>query len=81
MSTAFKTRILIAVDEEFTFNLLGEVLTVANFQVEAVKNMAEAIAKIGGFDPHAVTIDIKFSITGQSDADPMQYQYIEKEHP
>ena len=31
MSTAFKARILVAEDEEFTLNLLREVLTAANF--------------------------------------------------
>ena len=44
MSVAFKARILVAEDEEFTLNLLREVLTAANFQVEAVTNVADAIA-------------------------------------
>ena len=79
MSTAFKARILIAQDEEFTLNLLREVLTAANFQVEAVTNVAEAIAKIGSFDPHAVITDLNFGISGPSGADLLQY--IEKEHP
>jgi len=79
MSTAFKARILVAEDEEFTLNLLREVLTTANFQVEAVTNVADAIAKIGSFDPHAVITDLNFGITGPSGADLLQY--IEKEHP
>ena len=79
MSTAFKARILVAEDEEFTLNLLREVLTSANFQVEAVTNVADAIAKIGSFDPHAVITDLNFGITGPSGADLLQY--IEKEHP
>ena len=79
MSTAFKARILVAEDEEFTLNLLREVLTAANFQVEAVTNAADAIAKIGTFDPHAVITELNFGITGPSGADLLQY--IEKEHP
>ena len=79
MSTAFKARILVAEDEEFTLNLLREVLTAANFQVEVVTNVADAIAKIGSFDPHAVITDLNFGITGSSGADLLQY--IEKEHP
>ena len=79
MSTAFKARILVAEDEEFTLNLLREVLTAANFQVEAVANVADAIAKIGSFDPHAVITDLNFDITGPSGADLLHY--IEKEHP
>jgi len=79
MSAGFKARVLVAEDEEFTLNLLREVLTSANFQVEAVKNVADAIAKIGSFDPHAVITDLNFGITGPSGADLLQY--IEKEHP
>ena len=79
MSAGFKARVLVAEDEEFTLNLLREVLTSANFQVEAVTNVADAIAKIGSFDPHAVITDLNFGITGPSGADLLQY--IEKEHP
>ena len=79
MSAGFKARVLVAEDEEFTLNLLREVLTSANFQVEAVTNVAGAIAKIGSFDPHAVITDLNFGITGPSGADLLQY--IEKEHP
>ena len=79
MSTAFKARILVAEDEEFTLNLLREVLTAANFQVEAVTNVADAIAKISSFDPHAVITDLNFGITGPSGADLLHY--IENEHP
>lgn len=41
--------------------------------------MADAIAKIGSFDPHAVITDLNFGITGPSGADLLQH--IEKEHP
>jgi DNA-binding NtrC family response regulator len=79
MSTGFKARVLVAKDEEFALNLLREVLTSANFQVEPVTNVADAITKIGSFDPHAVIRDLYFGITGPSGADLLQY--IEKEHP
>ena len=36
MTTGFRARVLVAEDEEFTPNLLSEVLTAANFQVEGV---------------------------------------------
>jgi len=79
MSAGFKARVLVAEDEEFTLSLLREVLTSANFQVEAVTNVADAIAKIGSFDPHAVITDLNFGITGPNGTDLLHY--IEKEHP
>jgi DNA-binding NarL/FixJ family response regulator len=79
MSIAFNARILVAEDEEFTLNLLREVLTGANFLVETVTNVPDAIAKIGIFDPHVVITDLNFGIAGPSGADLLQY--IEKEHP
>ena len=51
MSATFTPRILVTVEEEFNFNMLCEVLIGANFQIEAVTNLAAAIAKIGNFDP------------------------------
>ena len=79
MPSAFKSGILVAEDESFTLNQLREVQIAVNFQVEAVTNMADAIAKIGSFDPHAVITDLNLSITGPSGADLLHY--IEKEHP
>jgi DNA-binding NarL/FixJ family response regulator len=71
--------VLVAEDEEFTLNLLREVLEGANFQVEAVKNVADAIEKIDSFDPHAVITDLNFGVSGPSGADLLQF--IEKDHP
>jgi DNA-binding NarL/FixJ family response regulator len=79
MTSKFTARVLIAEDEEFSLNLLCEVLTGANFQVEAVTNVTDAIAKIVSFDPHSVITDLNFGITGPNGADLLQY--IEKEHP
>ena len=79
MSANFRARVLIAEDEEFTLNLLREVLESANFQVEAVSNVADAIAKIEGFDPHAVITDLNFGVSRPTGADLLQY--IEKDQP
>ena len=79
MSTAFKARVLVAEDEEFTLNLLREVLESAKFQVEAVTKVSDAIARIGSFDPHAGITDLNFGVTGPSGGDLLQY--IEKKHP
>jgi DNA-binding NarL/FixJ family response regulator len=79
MTTGFKARVLVAEDEEFTLNLLREVLEGANFQVEAVTSVSQAIELVKSFDPHVVITDLNFGITGPSGADLLQY--IEKEHP
>ncbi len=78
MTTGFKARVLVAEDEEFTLNLLREVLEGANFQVEAVKSVTEAIALVASFDPHVVITDLNFGV-GPSGADLLQH--VEKEHP
>ena len=62
MSTGFRARVLVAEDEEFTLNLLREVLEGANFQVEAVKTVTEAIALVASFDPHVVITDLNFGV-------------------
>ena len=79
MTTGFRARVLVAEDEEFTLNLLREVLEGADFQVEAVKSVAEAIERVASFDPHAVVTDLNFGVAGPSGADLLQF--IEKEHP
>ena len=79
MTTGFRARVLVAEDEEFTLNLLREVLEGANFQVEAVKSVAEAIERVASFDPHAVVTDLNFGVAGPSGADLLQF--IEREHP
>ena len=79
MNTTFKARVLIAEDEEFTLNLLRDVLEGANYQVEAVTSVAEAIAKVGEFDPHAIITDLNFGAKGPTGADLLQF--IEQDHP
>jgi len=79
MANTFSARVLIAEDEEFTLNLLREVLSGANFQVEAVDNVADAIAKIESFDPHVVITDLNFGVSAPNGADLLRF--IEKVHP
>ena len=79
MSNSFHTRVLIAEDEEFTLNLLSEVLTAADFEVSTVQNVADAIATIEPFDPHAVITDLNFGVSGPSGADLLAY--LDANHP
>ena len=79
MTKTFATRVLIAEDEEFTLNLLREVLEGANFQVQSVNNVADAITKIDSFDPHAVITDLNFGAVGPNGADLLQF--VDREHP
>ena len=69
MSADFRTRVLVAEDEEFTLNLLREILSDANFEVVAVKTIAQAIEVIEEFDPHAVVTDLNFGINAPNGAD------------
>jgi len=79
MTSNFVARVLVAEDEEFTLNLLQEVLVGANFQVESVNNVADAIAKIESFDPHVVITDLNFGVSAPNGADLLRF--IEKNHP
>ena len=79
MDRIFSARVLITEDEEFTLNLLREVLSGANFQVEAVDNVADAIAKIESFDPHVVITDLNFGVSAPNGADLLWF--IDKNHP
>jgi len=79
MTTAYRTRVLVAEDEEFTLNLLREILSDANFEVVAVNSVAKAIEAIEGFDPHAVITDLNFGISAPSGADLLNF--LEEERP
>lgn len=63
MSAEFQSRINVAEYESHKLNLLREVLTAINFQVEAVTYMTDAMAKIGRFDLDMVITDLNFGIT------------------
>ena len=79
MTATFRARILIAEDEEFTLNLLRDVLEGADFQVEIAKSVSVAIERIDSFDPHAVVTDLNFGLTAPSGADLLHY--VEENHP
>ena len=79
MASEFHRRVLIAEDEEFTLNLLSELLGAADFEVMAVSSVSEAILQIESFDPHAVITDLNFGVTGPSGADLLDY--LGKNHP
>ena len=79
VTATFKARILIAEDEEFTLNLLRDVLEGADFQVEIAKSVSDGIERIDSFDPHAVVTDLNFGLTAPSGADLLHY--VEENHP
>jgi len=78
MSADFRTRVLIAEDEEFTLNLLREILSDANFEVVAVNTITGAIEAINEFDPHAVITDLNFGLNAPNGADLLNYLDIER---
>ena len=78
MPTEFRTRVLVAEDEEFTLNLLREILTDANFEVVAVRSVSAAIETIETFDPHAVITDLNFGINAPSGADLLIFLHEER---
>jgi len=79
MSAAFSTRVLVAEDEEFTLNLLREILRDADFEVVAVNTIASAIEAIKEFDPHAVITDLNFGMNAPNGADLLNY--LDAEQP
>lgn len=79
MAAEFHRRVLVAEDEEFTLNLLSELLSAADFEVMAVATVSEAISQIESFDPHAVITDLNFGVIGPSGADLLDY--LDKNHP
>jgi DNA-binding NarL/FixJ family response regulator len=79
MAAEFHRRVLIAEDEEFTLNLLSELLSAADFEVLAVSSVSEAISKIEIFDPHAVITDLNFGVSAPSGADLLSF--LDQNHP
>jgi DNA-binding NarL/FixJ family response regulator len=79
MSGSFKYRVVIVEDEDFTLNLLRDLLHEAGFNVEIARNVSLAIEKVKSFDPHAVVTDLNFGINEPSGADLLEY--VEKFHP
>lgn len=78
LTSGFHTRVLVAEDEEFTLNLLREILTDANFEVVGVRSVSEAIKTIENFDPHAVVTDLNFGVNSPSGADLLIFLHEER---
>jgi DNA-binding NarL/FixJ family response regulator len=51
-------RVLLVEDEEFTRNMVGEMLTTTGVTVASVDSVAKAISTIDSFDPHVVLTDL-----------------------
>ena len=78
LTSGFRTRVLVAEDEEFTLNLLREILTDANFEVVGVRSVSDAIKSIENFDPHAVVTDLNFGVNSPSGADLLIFLHEER---
>ena len=78
MTVGFQARVLVAEDEEFTLNLLREILTDAKFEVIGVRSVTEAIQTIESFDPHAVITDLNFGVNAPTGADLLNFLHDER---
>jgi DNA-binding NarL/FixJ family response regulator len=59
MNVAQKTiRVLLVEDDDFTRNVVREMLVASGIEVEHVASVAQAIESLDGFDPHVVVTDL-----------------------
>jgi DNA-binding NarL/FixJ family response regulator len=59
MSTSQKTiRVLLVEDDDFTRNVVREMLVASEIEVENVSSVAQAIESLDTFDPHVVVTDL-----------------------
>jgi DNA-binding NarL/FixJ family response regulator len=59
MTVGQKTiRVLLVEDDDFTRNVVREMLVAAGIEVEQVASVAQAIESLDGFDPHVVVTDL-----------------------
>jgi DNA-binding NarL/FixJ family response regulator len=59
MNVAQKTiRVLLVEDDDFTRNVVREMLVASGIEVEQVASVAKAIESLEGFDPHVVVTDL-----------------------
>ena len=59
MNVAQKTiRVLLVEDDDFTRNVVREMLVASGIEVEQVASVAQAIESLDGFDPHVVVTDL-----------------------
>jgi DNA-binding NtrC family response regulator len=59
MNVAQKTvRVLLVEDDDFTRNVVREMLVASGIEVQQVASVAQAIESLDGFDPHVVVTDL-----------------------
>jgi DNA-binding NarL/FixJ family response regulator len=51
-------KVMLVEDEEFTRNMVGEMLTTSGVTVSSVASVSQALATIDDFDPHVVLTDL-----------------------
>ena len=51
-------KVMLVEDEEFTRNMVGEMLTTSGVTVTSVASVSQALANIDAFDPHVVLTDL-----------------------
>ena len=51
-------RVLLVEDEEFTRNMVAEMLSTTGIAVESVRSVSEALSRLDAFDPHVVLTDL-----------------------
>jgi DNA-binding NarL/FixJ family response regulator len=57
-TTQKNIRVLLVEDEEFTRNMVAEMLSTTGIAVESVRSVSEALSKLDTFDPHVVLTDL-----------------------
>jgi len=71
ISSTEHLRVLFADDDEFARTIIGEALS-RSMTVQCAASVAEAITRIGEFDPHAIVTDLNFG-TGPDGGDLVRY--------
>lgn len=70
-------RVMLVEDEEFTRNMVSEMLTTSGVTVASVDSVAKAISTIDSFDPHVVLTDLDLG-SGPDGADLLQKVFKER---
>ena len=70
-------RVMLVEDEEFTRNMVSEMLTTSGVTVASVDSVAKAISTIDSFDPHVVLTDLDLG-SGPDGADLLQKVFMER---
>ena len=70
-------RVMLVEDEEFTRNMVSEMLTTSGVTVASVDSVAKAISSIDSFDPHVVLTDLDLG-SGPDGADLLQKVFKER---